>query len=67
MPEYGLTQFDPMNLEPLALLFQTGYLTLQGTEAFGDENDYILGFPKSGSGALFYVIDGIRLHGNTHP
>ncbi len=46
MPEYGLTQFDPMNLEPLALLFQTGYLTLQGTEAFGDENDYILGFPN---------------------
>jgi hypothetical protein len=46
MPECGLTQFDPMNLEPLALLFQTGYLTLQGTEAFGDENDYILGFPN---------------------
>jgi hypothetical protein len=46
LPEAGLAQFDPSRLEPLALLLQTGYLTIIRTEKFGDSTDYILGYPN---------------------
>jgi hypothetical protein len=38
--------YEPDALEPLPLLFQTGYLTIQGTEPFGDTLLYRLGFPN---------------------
>ncbi|MFZ4615469.1 MAG: PD-(D/E)XK nuclease domain-containing protein [Rectinemataceae bacterium] len=38
--------YDPTNLEPLALLMQTGYLTIKSAETFGDLASYHLGYPN---------------------
>jgi hypothetical protein len=38
--------YDPANLEPLALLVQTGYLTIKSAESFGDSTSYRLGYPN---------------------
>ena len=41
-----LSQFDVDDLATEALLFQSGYLTITGTQMVGDETFYILGFPN---------------------
>ena len=41
-----LSAFDVDEIEPEALLFQTGYLTIRDEEDFGDEPLYRLGYPN---------------------
>ncbi len=46
VPETAFAVYDPERLEPLPLLFQTGYLTIAGTEQFGDTRLYRLAYPN---------------------
>ena len=41
-----LSTFDVDRIEPAALLFQTGYLTIQATESRGGRKRYRLGYPN---------------------
>ena len=41
-----LSTFDVESIAPEALLFQTGYLTVQGTESRGGRTRYRLGYPN---------------------
>lgn len=44
--EEAISTYDPNDLEPLPLLFQTGYLTIQGIEQIGDIRYYHLDYPN---------------------
>ena len=46
VPETAFSAYEPDRLEPLPLLVQTGYLTLQGTEDLGGLTYYRLGYPN---------------------
>ncbi len=45
-PETTFSTYDPLNLAPMPLLVQTGYLTLKGAEQLGDMVYYRLGYPN---------------------
>mgnify|MGYP003867893293 CR=1 FL=1 len=42
----AISTYDPNDLEPLPLLFQTGYLTIQGIEQIGEMRYYHLDYPN---------------------
>ncbi|OHD77698.1 MAG: hypothetical protein A3J97_17375, partial [Spirochaetes bacterium RIFOXYC1_FULL_54_7] len=44
--EITFSSYDPARLEPLALLVQTGYLTIKSTEQLGGDTIYHLGYPN---------------------
>ncbi len=44
--ENAFSTYDPIDLHPLPLLFQTGYLTIKGAEMMGDVRYYKLGYPN---------------------
>ncbi len=44
--ENAFSTYDPINLEPLPLLVQTGYLTIKQAEQIGDTRYYTLGYPN---------------------
>ncbi|MFW6414419.1 MAG: AAA family ATPase, partial [Verrucomicrobiota bacterium] len=46
VPETAFSTYDPAELEPLPLLFQTGYLTIHGTEQLGEAKYYHLDYPN---------------------
>ena len=41
-----MSGYEPTDLAPLPLLFQTGYLTIDGVEYLGDERYYRLVYPN---------------------
>lgn len=45
-PEVSFAAWEPTHLEPLPLLFQTGYLTILSSELLGDEQWFTLGYPN---------------------
>ncbi len=44
--ENAFSTYDPIALEPLPLLVQTGYLTIRKAEQVGDARYYTLGYPN---------------------
>jgi len=44
--ENAFSTYDPIDLNPLPLLVQTGYLTIKGAEMMGDMRYYNLGYPN---------------------
>lgn len=44
--ENAFSTYDPVDLHPLHLLGQTGYLTLKSAEMIGDTRYYMLGYPN---------------------
>jgi hypothetical protein len=44
--ENAFSTYDPMDLHPLPLLVQTGYLTIKDAELMGDMRYYTLGYPN---------------------
>ena len=44
--ENAFSTYDPIDLHPLPLLVQTGYLTIQSAEMMGDVRYYTLGYPN---------------------
>ena len=44
--ENAFSTYDPVDLHPLPLLVQTGYLTLKSAEMIGDIRYYTLGYPN---------------------
>jgi hypothetical protein len=44
--ESAFSTYDPVDLHPLPLLFQTGYLTIKEAEMVGDVRYYSLGYPN---------------------
>ena len=44
--ETAFAAYDPLDLSPLPLLVQTGYLTIRGVEHFGEEAHYHLVYPN---------------------
>ena len=45
-PEIVFSAYEPNDLHPLPLLFQTGYLTIVGSEKLGEETWFELGYPN---------------------
>jgi len=46
VPETAFSTYEPADLEPLPLLVQTGYLTIQGVEQMGGMRYFHLGYPN---------------------
>ncbi len=44
--ENAFSTYDPIDLHPLPLLVQTGYLTIKDAEKMGDVRYYTLGYPN---------------------
>ena len=44
--ENAFSTYDPIDLQPLPLLVQTGYLTIKSAEKMGDVRYYTLGYPN---------------------
>ena len=46
VPESAFSTYEPADLEPLPLLFQTGYLTIRGVDQMGGMRYFHLGYPN---------------------
>ena len=44
--EFSMQGFDPEKIDPISLLFQTGYLTIQGIDKDDMGDTYFLGYPN---------------------
>ena len=59
VPEVAFSAFEIENMDPLALLLQTGYVTIKGTEEKFDQTWYFLDFPNREVAGAFsaYILN----------
>ena len=59
VPEVAFSAFEIDNMDPLALLLQTGYVTIKGTEEKFDQTWYFLDFPNKEVAGAFsaYILN----------